>query len=454
MSGHAILSPSSSEAWLRGCTGYPAVNYGKGNSSNRYAAEGTAAHALLEWCFTSGRPAAEFPHVVIHVLANGNAHYGGEPDSEIEYTFEADDEMREHVQSVVDDVYRHAKGNPVIAEQRVSFAASLGITEKREDGQDIASGTADARVMDFDERELQVHDLKYGQSPKGIVYAGTPDDPNPQLGLYGVGSLEEAELLGDWDVVSLHIHQPRLNHKDSVRVPIEQMRAFTQSARARAAEAMQGFTIVDGKRVPRSIEELDAMGMLEPSEKACLYCVANDGTCPAQRRALRSSVIDHFDVLEEVIDPPPTRAEVEELFAKDFPTASELSMLETFVGAVRERIAETIKQGKKVTGWKIVKGRKGARAWVKEKLEDIEKLFKEKFRLPVDQMYTKKLISPTQAEKLLAESPKRWAQVNTPDFIAQAEGSLTLVPEDDKREAVDFASVKDQFNNEECSDLL
>lgn len=453
MSGHAILSPSSSEAWLRaGCTGYPALNYGK-SDMNEYAAEGTAAHSLLEWCLTTGKAAQEFPHLVIHVLDTGDAWYGDEPPRGIAYTFEADDEMREYVQTVVDDILRHAKGNEVLAEQRVSFAATLGIDEKTETGQDLASGTADARVMDFAEQWLQVHDLKYGRSPKGIVYAGTEDDPNPQLGLYGTGALEEAELLGDWLGVELHIHQPRLDHKDAVRVPIEKMRAFAQSARARAAEALEGFTIVDGKRVPRPVEELDELGMLKPSEKGCHYCAAAD-FCPAKRRLLKSNVLDHFEVLEEVTEPPATREQVEELFARKYPLPAELSMLETFIEAVRKRVSAEIKRGEQVAGWKIVKGKKGARAWVKEKLGEIEKLFKEKFRLPADQMYSKKLISPTQAEKVLAESPKRWAQVNVPDYITQSEGGETLVPADDKRPALQYSSVRDQFNDEEGSDLL
>lgn len=449
MSAHAILSPSSSEAWLRaGCTGYPALNYAK-DDMNKYAAEGTAAHAMLEWCLRNQKDAAEFPQPVIHVLEDGNAWHGsGEAPSPIVYSFDADDEMQEHVQVVVDDILRHAKGNAVVAEERVSFAATLGLPES------VAGGTADARVMDFDEADLQVHDLKYGRSPKGIVYAGDEDDPNPQLALYGLGSLEEAELLGDWKSVTLHIHQPRLNHKDSVRVPIEQMRAFAQSARAAAAEAMAGFDVVGGERAPKPMAELDSLGMLKPSDKGCTYCAVRD-ECPAKRRALKTSVLDHFEVLADVVEPPPTREDVAAVFSRKYPTPGELNMLETFVEAVRARVFKEIKQGEDIPGWKIKKGRQGARAWVKEKLAEVEKLLKEKFRLPVDTVYTKKLISPTQAEKVLADMPKRWEQLNTEDYIFRPPAGETLAAADEKGEAIKYPKVRDQFGNEDDgSDLL
>lgn len=456
MSGHAILSPSSSEAWLRaGCTGYPALNYGK-DDLNEFAAEGTAAHAMLEWCLTTVKPAVEFPFPVIHVLENGTAHYGedrGDP-LPIAYSFDADDEMREHVQTVVDDILRHAKGNEIIAEQRVSFSASLGIDEKAPDGTDLASGTADARVMDYDERQLQVHDLKYGRSPRGIVYAGTEDDPNPQLALYGVGALEEAELLGDWDTVALHIHQPRLDHKDSVVVPVEKMRAFIQSARARAAEAMAGFDIDEnGNRVPKPMEELDELGMLQPSDKGCHYCAVRD-ICPARKRKARQAILDNYDVIEPELPEGTTVEKVTAAFNRGYPLPADLNMLESFVEAWRERIYRELKQGKQRAGWKLVKGKKGARQWVKAKLGELEKLLKDKFRLPVDTIYSKKLRSPKQLEDALKESPKRWEQIANGGFYSQAEGGEALVPEEDPRPALKIADIRDQFEDLEDNDLV
>jgi len=61
-------------------------------------------------------------------------------------------------------------------------------------------------------------------------------------------------------------------------------------------------------------------------------------------------------------------------------------------------------------------------------------------------MYNKKLISPTQAEKLLKPTPRRWAKVI--DQITQNDGKPSVAPESDKRPALsradDFADVSEQ----------
>jgi hypothetical protein len=67
-------------------------------------------------------------------------------------------------------------------------------------------------------------------------------------------------------------------------------------------------------------------------------------------------------------------------------------------------------------------------------------------------MYSKKLITPTQAEKVLQDNPKRWAQLNSEEFITQSEGAETLAAADDPGEEVVHVSVREQF--EEVSDLV
>lgn len=460
MSGHAILSPSTGDRWLTGgCTGSPALNYGGGDDWNEYADEGTAAHYLLEWCLVNEKDAADFPDAVIHVLSNGDAWSDLLADNEpsrnpIRSSFDCDEDMRDHIQVVVDDIRRCAKGNEIIAEQRVYFANTLSVPEE------FGSGTADARVRDHAEKCLQVHDLKYGASPRGIVHAGTSEKPNPQLGLYGVGSLEEDELLDDWEYVELHVHQPRLNHKDVVRVSIADMKAFAQSARARAAEALQSFMHDDegnlvrtkeGALVPRKMEELDAQGMLQPSEKGCYYCAVAD-SCFALRRKNLQTAMDHFEVLE--LDEPrhETEKKLEAAFARAFPLPGELDLLETFIEAVRTKVKSRLKSGDKIPGWKLVMGRKGKRSWVKAALSKVEELMRSKFRLKAEQMYTRKLISPKGAETLLKDQPKRWQQLQ--EFITQSDGSESLAPDSDPRKAVEHKPVRDQFDDVGADDLI
>jgi hypothetical protein len=71
-----------------------------------------------------------------------------------------------------------------------------------------------------------------------------------------------------------------------------------------------------------------------------------------------------------------------------------------------------------VAGYKLVAGKKGARAWADE--AEAEKLLKA-MRLKKEQMYDLKLISPTSAEKLLKAQPKRWTKAAA--LIKQATAS-------------------------------
>ncbi|MGJ7321623.1 DUF2800 domain-containing protein, partial [Morganella morganii] len=70
------------------------------------------------------------------------------------------------------------------------------------------------------------------------------------------------------------------------------------------------------------------------------------------------------------------------------------------------------------------------------------------FRLKQDQMYSMKVISPTQAEKLIKkDSPRRWTKLEA--LITRSDGKPTVAPETDPRPALvinpetDFDDVSD-----------
>jgi hypothetical protein len=68
---------------------------------------------------------------------------------------------------------------------------------------------------------------------------------------------------------------------------------------------------------------------------------------------------------------------------------------------------------------------------------------KKSFRLPDDDVYNKVLISPTSAEKLLKDTPKRWVKVDA--LITRGEGKPSVVPATDKRPALAITSLADDF---------
>ncbi len=88
-------------------------------------------------------------------------------------------------------------------------------------------------------------------------------------------------------------------------------------------------------------------------------------------------------------------------------------------------------EGGELPGFKLVSGKRGARAWASA--EEAETTMKA-MRLKVGEMYNLNLISPTQAEKLLKEAPRRWKRLQS--LVTQPPGKPTLVPVADPRPAL------------------
>ena len=108
-----------------------------------------------------------------------------------------------------------------------------------------------------------------------------------------------------------------------------------------------------------------------------------------------------------------------------------LDRIEAWVSAVRARAYEMLDHGLPVPGFKLVQGRKGARKWTDEKA--VEAMLKD----AGDEIYTKKLVTPTQAERLVKKAvldKDIWKKVQ--EHITQPEGAPTIVPESDNRPAV------------------
>ena len=117
-----------------------------------------------------------------------------------------------------------------------------------------------------------------------------------------------------------------------------------------------------------------------------------------------------------------------------------VDLVEQWCKAVRAEVESRLLQGQEVPGYKLVQGKRGARAWTSA--EEAEAILKS-MRLKQDEMYDLKLISPTTAEKVLKESPKRWNRIAP--LISQSEGKPSVAPESDKRPALVLGAVEDDF---------
>jgi hypothetical protein len=387
---HAKLSPSGAHRWMR-CPGSVALEAAFSDQSSSYAAEGTLAHTLASDCLE--HPAGKHPSQRI-----------GEQHDVDGYSFTVDQTMADYVDDYIRLVLGYAQRGLLLVEQRVPIGHLTG-----EQG---ATGTSDAIVVDTANRVLFVVDLKYGMGVK--IDAGD----NPQLMLYALGALEQCDQLGEFDQVCMVIHQPRLNHVSEHWLEVAELLEFAEDVRLAAIE-------VGDHEVPR----------LEPGEKQCRFCKAKS-TCPALAAEV-GEIVSGSATLSEFDTPDMTTGDNYLSMAM-----SKVELVEQWCTAVRAEVERRLLAGQTVDGFKLVEGRKGNRKWSSD--TEVETLFKS-FRLRQDEMYDYSLISPTKAEKLLKDTPKRWERAQA--LISRADGKPSVAPATDKRPTLAVQSVADDFRD-------
>jgi hypothetical protein len=389
--GHAKFSPSSAHRWMR-CPGSIQAEEGIQDSSSSYAEEGTAAHELAALCLTQGTDAAGY---LGRLMQNG---------------VEVTDDMAEHVQTYVDLVRGLAEGHELLVEQRVDFSAYIGLPKQ--------TGTADAVILSACGTWIHIIDLKFG---RGVQVDA---ESNEQLCLYALGAYDQFSALSDYKRVRMTIHQPRLSHVSEAEMLTDDLLEFGHQAQLAATEAL-------ADDAPR-----------HPGPKQCKWCKVK-ATCP-------ELAVSVFDIVAPGFEPTTATAEdfadltltpVAMLSAEQIGLLiPHLELVEDWCKAVAAQALAMELRGEDVPGYKAVPGRRGARAWRDAAVAE-ETL--KSMRLKKEEMYDFKLISPTSAEKLLKDSPRRWQKLQ--ELITQPEGKPTLAPDTDKRPAIstvdDFADL-------------
>jgi hypothetical protein len=374
------------------CHGSVALEAAFPDSSSHFAAEGTVAHELASECLISGAD----PALMI-----------GKPATVDEFDFVIGEDMVDHVKDYMKLVREYAEGGELLVEKRVGIGHLTG-----EEG---AGGTSDAIIIKGS--EIIIIDLKYGVGVK--VDAGG----NQQLMLYALGALNEYDLIGDFDTVTMVIHQPRLNHVSEYSIPVSELLTFSDEVRSAA----------DKVRSP------DAA--LVSGEKQCKFCKAK-AVCPALRADMAEVVGGAADVSDFAdLVPQEITSETSDNY---LPVAmSKVEMVEQWCKAVRAETERRLLAGQPVTGYKLVQGRAGNRDWKDPKA--VEEMMKKTFRMRDDQVYDLKLISPTKAEKVFKENPKRWA--NLQEQIARSDGKPSVAPATDNRPEMVVKPVMDDFRD-------
>ena len=404
MSNHAKLSASGSHRWMN-CPGSIRMEEGFEDKGSKFAAEGTAAHFLGAECLEQDKDPKDYEGKFIRVLSNGDGAIIDHPVAirTVKDPFEVDDEMIDNVATYVDAI-RAAKGHDkLLIEQRLDFS----------DWVPDGFGTADAVIIR--DGVIEIHDLKYG---KGVMVHA---QDNYQLLLYALGAYAAYSVVYSFDTIRLVIHQPRLQHLSEASITVDALLAFAGTVEEAAKQALQP----DAPCVAGEVQ--------------CKWCKAK-AVCSEAARLTANTVGMTFENLTEddtPLAPGPefvTNEQLPNVFAK-------LDFIRNWCDAVHDFMLEELTKGSGITGYKLVAGRMGNRAWGDK--AEAEKMMKS-MRLKHDEMYTDKLISPTDADRLLKKkSPKRWARISK--LITRSEGKPAIAPESDKRPAL--PKPGDAFND-------
>ena len=412
---HAKLSPSSSGRWLT-CPAAPLMEAGKPNTTNSFAAEGTAAHYLGECCLVTEQDAVSFLGKLINVYENGDTYFYFEDNKEspstaaLEFHFDVDQDMCDHVQTYVDLVRDtvQATNGTLLVEQRLSLTPITG-----EDG---AGGTADAVILT--DHEIIIIDLKYGQGLKVDAVNNT------QLMIYGLAALEEYNLLGDFKQVRLIISQPRLHHVSEWIADSDTLTAFSEKV-SNTAKLIHSLDVTS-----------DLTNLFAPSTDACRYCKANT-ECKALAEYNIKTVSDDFETLDDAYTVSDAKYDSDTLAL----LYGQIDLLKDWIKAIEQTTYAKLSNGESVGDLKLVQGRGGARKWADA--NEAETTLKA-MRLKVDEMYDKKLISPTTAEKLAKAGTlgdTQWEKIQA--LIVRPDGKPSIAAGSDPKPALNFNPVED-----------
>jgi hypothetical protein len=381
---HSTWAASSTAAnWL--CAGRIAMASMAGEEKESiYAARGTATHEVCERSLREGKKPAD---------------YFGEVIKTKEHAIEVDEDIVKAAEVYVDYVLKRVAETGVtsiLLEQRYSL-------EKLDPPFD-SGGTADAVLVIPKGFMVEVIDGKFGTR---IVEVGG----NKQLRTYALLTLLNlpAHIATRIKKIKSTIVQPRAHHADGfIRseeyhvADLMEWGGDLLAAMGRSKEAFDEFQTLDGNRV--MLDEWSDK-WLSPCDVACAFCPAL-GFCPARRKKALAAGPElarrWFEDLSLETPPVLTNTPMLESEEELAHTLDGLEALEDWIAAVRQHAHARAERGDKFPGWQLVE-KIGNRTWIDEK-ETIAAL--KRLKLKEDQIYSRKLVSPAQADKVLGAKRK------------------------------------------------
>lgn len=306
------------------------------------------------------------------------------------------DEMEECTDAYVDFVMEQVElaktkcNDPIVLiEQRLDFSCYVP------DG----FGTGDCLIISDD--RLHIVDFKYGL---GVLVDAVD---NPQMKLYALGALGIYDHLYDIKEVSMTIFQPRRENVSTWTIPVEELKGWAEEElKPRADKAFNG----EGEYIPGPW---------------CTFCKA------ANRCRARAE--EKLKLAEKEFKMPPllTDAEIEEILL----ILPDLTKWANEITAYATDAA--VNHGKEWNGFKVVEGRSV------RKYKDEGAIAEKAVAGGYKDIYRRSLIPMTEMQKLMGKT--KFEEI-LGDLIYKPPGKPTLVPNSDKRPAINVADAKKEFN--------
>ena len=397
--GHAMLSPSSSHRWLK-CTPSAMLESYEPNIPSKYAEEGTEAHALAE---------LKLSYMLGHISPKVyDTKFGHFKMTSKYYDSTFNEYVNAYCQEVMTIVKEDYKGLDVrvCLEEYVTF----------EDIVPNGGGTSD--VVIIGKNFIHIIDLKFG---KGVPVSAIG---NPQLRLYALGAVKKHIRECTCQEVKMTIIQPRLDDISTDFMNITELNDWAINyVKPRAELAIAG------------------KGDLVPGEH-CKFCRLK-GKCEALAKEQLANAQAEFEdavVENHMLEPSNMSPEVLGRILEIAP-----KFIDWFKDVQNYAIKAALNDGLKIPGYKIVEGRSTRiitnQVAVAEKLKSAG--FKEE-----DYLKPIELLGISYLEKNIG---KKLFNSLCEQYIIKPTGKPTLVPESDRRVAIDVKSL--QLTGDEFIDI-
>lgn len=407
---HARLGPSAAARWIA-CPG--SVNFiddlDEPDQAGDAAAEGTILHYVAEQCLLHDETPYDWlgKSISLSDIAEWSGNGDGGIDETNDYALTFDDDMADGIMSGLDRI--DDIPGKLFVEKRLDLSRWLP----------DQFGTSDVGIVG--KKRITVFDWKFGFNAVSPV-------ENPQLMIYALGFWDNyARHISDAEEFRLIIWQPRApGGGGEWDVSLDELLDFGKKV----------------KKAGRATEDADAPRI--PGLKQCEGCY-----CPGARKMLcpeyldfnLRNIVDDFDALDREIDHdlPLRTPRLGGMSVKRMVhLAKHKPMITKFLDRIHQHLMDAAQKGLPTPGLKLVEGRSPPRKW-KDPLEVEPELAS---ALGED-AFTRKVVSPTQAEKMLP--PKRYAKLKP--YVDHGEKKPSLVDEHDARPA--YRTVADEFNDDD-----